>query len=64
MRAVGVRPGVGMVGAALGLTGAALWLQPVHDTLDQGQVNLLLMLLVVADFAFSPKRTEHSSAWQ
>jgi alpha-1,2-mannosyltransferase len=56
MRAVGVRPTAGMVGAALGLTGAALWLQPVHDTLDQGQVNLLLMLLVVADFALSGKR--------
>jgi alpha-1,2-mannosyltransferase len=40
----------------LAVTGAALWLQPVHDSLDQGQVNLLLMLLVVADFARSAKR--------
>jgi alpha-1,2-mannosyltransferase len=56
MRMVGVRPGVGMVGAALAVTGAGLWIQPVHDSLDQGQVNILLMLLVITDFALSNKR--------
>ncbi len=30
----------------------AVWLQPVFDTLDVGQVNLILMLLVIADLAF------------
>lgn len=41
----------GFVGASLGIAAVALWLQPVHGTLDQGQINLLLMFLVLADFA-------------
>jgi hypothetical protein len=48
--------GAGMVGAALAVIGGSLWLRPVHDTLNQGQVNLLLMALVVADFALVRKR--------
>jgi alpha-1,2-mannosyltransferase len=33
----------------LGLTGALFWLEPVRSTIDIGQINLLLMLLVLAD---------------
>jgi alpha-1,2-mannosyltransferase len=51
LRSVGCHGTAGTIGAAFALTGLALWLQPVHDTLDQGQVNLLLMLLVVAGFS-------------
>jgi alpha-1,2-mannosyltransferase len=50
LRAIGCQGGAGMIGAAFALSGLALWLQPVHDSLDQGQVNLLLMLLVIAGF--------------
>jgi alpha-1,2-mannosyltransferase len=56
MRMLHVRPTIGMVGAAAAMVGAAIWLQPVHDTLGQGQINLILMLLVVADFSRSDKR--------
>jgi alpha-1,2-mannosyltransferase len=37
------------LGATLGVTGLALLTEPVQQTLALGQVNLLLMLLVVAD---------------
>jgi alpha-1,2-mannosyltransferase len=50
LRSIGCQGAVGMIGAAFTLSGLALWLQPVHDSLDQGQVNLLLMLLVIAGF--------------
>jgi alpha-1,2-mannosyltransferase len=51
LRALGARPGAGLIGLVLGVTGAALWLQPVYDSLQQGQINPMLMLLVVADLA-------------
>lgn len=42
--------------ATAGATPLALLLEPVHSTLDFGQVNLLLMALVVADcLAFKPR---------
>src|SRR5580700_8623321 len=37
------------LGATLGVTGLALLTEPVQQTLGLGQVNLLLMLLIVAD---------------
>jgi alpha-1,2-mannosyltransferase len=37
------------LGATLGVTGLALLTEPVQQTLALGQVNLLLMLLIVAD---------------
>jgi len=55
-RMLDYRPGPGLAGATLGLTAAFLWLQPVFDTLGQGQVNIVLMLLVVADFALARYR--------
>jgi alpha-1,2-mannosyltransferase len=55
MRMVGFQRGVGLVGASLGIAGCTLWLQPVYDTLDQGQINIILMLLVLADFAMTSR---------
>lgn len=55
-RMLGYQSGPGLVGAVLGLTAAMLWLQPVFDTLGQGQVNIALMLLVLADFALARHR--------
>lgn len=55
-RMFGCQRGLGLLGASLGAAGAALWLEPVYDTLDQGQINLILMLLVVADFALDSSR--------
>jgi alpha-1,2-mannosyltransferase len=55
-RMLNYRSGAGLVGATLGLTAAFIWLQPVFDTLGQGQVNIVLMLLVVADFALARHR--------
>jgi alpha-1,2-mannosyltransferase len=43
------------IAAALAATGVALWLQPVQQTMSFGQVNLILMLIIVADFC--PQRT-------
>ncbi|GAA4264300.1 hypothetical protein GCM10022255_116660 [Dactylosporangium darangshiense] len=56
LRMIGCRPGPGLVGATLGIAGAALWLQPVYDTLIQGQINLILVLMVLADVAFDGRR--------
>ena len=42
------RPAV-RLGATLGVSALALATEPVQQTLALGQVNLLLMLLVVAD---------------
>jgi alpha-1,2-mannosyltransferase len=55
LRMVGFQRNIGLVGASLGITGCALWLQPSYGNLDQGQVNIILMLLVLADFAMSTR---------
>jgi alpha-1,2-mannosyltransferase len=55
-RMLGQQRGPGLLGATLGLTGVALWLEPVYDTLGEGQVNIALMLLVLADFALARHR--------
>jgi alpha-1,2-mannosyltransferase len=47
--ALGYRRSAERVGAALAVAGVALWLQPVQQTLAFGQVNLILMLIIVAD---------------
>jgi alpha-1,2-mannosyltransferase len=47
--ALGYRRSAGRVGAALAAAGVALWLQPVQQTLWLGQVNLVLMLIIMAD---------------
>lgn len=47
--ALGYRRSAGRLGAALGVAALALWLEPVQQTLAFGQVNLVLMLIIVAD---------------
>jgi alpha-1,2-mannosyltransferase len=47
--ALGCRRPAGRIAAALAAAGIALWLQPVQDTLVLGQVNLILMLVILAD---------------
>jgi alpha-1,2-mannosyltransferase len=55
MRMLGFYQNVGFVGVALGIAGCVLWLQPTYDTLDQGQVNIILMCLVLAGFAVTSR---------
>jgi alpha-1,2-mannosyltransferase len=47
--ALGYRRSARRMGATLATVSVALWLQPVQQTLAFGQVNLILMLLIVAD---------------
>ena len=51
LRLVGAVPGRGSVGASLAMAAGAIWLQPVFDTLYQGQINLILILLILLDIA-------------
>jgi alpha-1,2-mannosyltransferase len=44
------------LGAVLAVTAGAVWLEPVFSNLRYGQVNAMLMLLVVADFALAGRR--------
>lgn len=48
---LGHRRPAGRAAAALVAAGVAVWLGPVQQTLDLGQVNLVLMLLVLADLS-------------
>src|SRR5262249_58774024 len=41
----------GRIGVSAALTGLMVWCEPYQLTFNLGQVNILLMLLVVADFA-------------
>jgi alpha-1,2-mannosyltransferase len=47
--ALGYRRSAGRIGATLAAAGVALWLLPVQLTLSFGQVNLIVMLIIVAD---------------
>ncbi|MDI2129706.1 glycosyltransferase 87 family protein [Yinghuangia seranimata] len=53
---LGHRRDAGRVGATLAVTGAALWLEPVQQTLAFGQVNVILMAAVVLDLAQPDRR--------
>ncbi|HUC23663.1 MAG TPA: glycosyltransferase 87 family protein [Streptosporangiaceae bacterium] len=44
------------LGATLTMAAVALWLEPVRQTLSFGQVNLVLMLVVVADLCLPDTR--------
>ncbi len=46
---LGYRRSADRLGATLGTAGIALWLGPVQQTIGFGQVNLILMLIIVAD---------------
>ncbi|WP_433187181.1 glycosyltransferase 87 family protein [Actinoallomurus sp. CA-150999] len=48
-RTLGRRRSPALLGATLLVTAAALWTEPVQKTLWFGQINLILMALVVAD---------------
>ncbi|TQC48220.1 DUF2029 domain-containing protein [Rhodococcus sp. WS4] len=52
---LGIAPRTTLVWTALGALAVALALEPVSSTLDYGQINILLMLLVAADCL--PKKT-------
>jgi alpha-1,2-mannosyltransferase len=49
LRALGYRSSRNLATATVGLTGLLFWLEPVRSTIGIGQVNLMLMLLVLAD---------------
>jgi alpha-1,2-mannosyltransferase len=46
----------GRLGATLAIGAVALWLEPVRQTLSFGQVNLVLMILIVADLCLPDSR--------
>jgi alpha-1,2-mannosyltransferase len=46
----------GRLGVTLAIGAVALWLEPVRQTLSFGQVNLLLMVLIVADLCLPDSR--------
>jgi alpha-1,2-mannosyltransferase len=48
---LGYRRSAGRLGATLAVAGVALWLGPVRQTIGLGQVNLILMLIIMADLS-------------
>jgi alpha-1,2-mannosyltransferase len=53
---LGYRRGAARLGAALLVAAVALWTEPVQQTLDFGQINLVLMLLILADLSRPDRR--------
>jgi alpha-1,2-mannosyltransferase len=53
---LGYRRSPGRLSATLCLAAVALWLEPVRQTLSFGQVNLMLMLIIVADLCLPDDR--------
>jgi alpha-1,2-mannosyltransferase len=49
LRTLGVPPGPALTAATVALVAVATWLDPVRTTLYLGQINLLLLALVVGD---------------
>jgi alpha-1,2-mannosyltransferase len=56
LRALGYAGEKNLRAAVILLTALLFWLEPVRSTIDIGQVNLLLMLLVVWDLISGPRR--------
>ncbi|WP_280443559.1 glycosyltransferase 87 family protein [Nocardia brasiliensis] len=50
------RPGVRLVALTTAVAAAALWLEPVQQTLQFGQLSVLLMAFVLADLAIPKNR--------
>lgn len=46
----------GRVGWTLAATAVVVWIEPIRQTLSYGQVNLILMLLIVADLCMPDSR--------
>jgi alpha-1,2-mannosyltransferase len=57
-RAVGLRPGADLRNVTLLTSGLLLWLDPVRTTLYLGQINLLVLALVLLDLL------RHGRRWQ
>ncbi|MFD9069374.1 glycosyltransferase 87 family protein [Streptomyces lasiicapitis] len=55
-RMAGRRPGPVTAGCALAVAGVALWTEPILQNLDFGQVNLILLALVLTDLATDDRR--------
>jgi len=53
---LGHQRSVGRLGATLTAAAVALWLEPVRQTLSYGQVNLVLMAIIVADLCMPDSR--------
>ncbi len=54
--ALGRQRSRGRLGATLAVAAVALWIEPVRQTLSFGQVNLVLMLIIVADLCMPDTR--------
>jgi alpha-1,2-mannosyltransferase len=54
--ALGRERSAGRLGATLATAAVALWIEPVRQTLSFGQVNLVLMLIIVADLCLPDTR--------
>lgn len=52
---LGYQRSIRRLGATLGVTAVALWLAPVQETLGYGQVNVILMVIIMADFSLPDK---------
>jgi alpha-1,2-mannosyltransferase len=53
---LGYSPGARRLSATLCAAAVALWLEPVRQTLSFGQINLILMLIIVADLCLADCR--------
>jgi alpha-1,2-mannosyltransferase len=53
---LGYKPSARRLSATLCTAAVALWLEPVRQTLSFGQVNLVLMLVIVADLCLPDSR--------
>jgi alpha-1,2-mannosyltransferase len=54
--ALGRERSAARIGATLAAAAVALWIEPVRQTLSFGQVNLVLMLIIVADLCLPDTR--------
>ena len=54
--ALGRERSAARLGATLSMAAVALWIEPVRQTLSYGQVNLVLMLIIVADLCLPDTR--------
>jgi alpha-1,2-mannosyltransferase len=52
---LGYRRDMGRLGASLLLSGFAFWLDPVRETVILGQINLVLLILVLVDLRLSDR---------
>ncbi|WP_227997318.1 glycosyltransferase 87 family protein [Nocardia australiensis] len=50
------RRGIGMLAMTIAVGGAAIWLEPVQQTFQFGQLSVILMALVLADLAIPKDR--------